>query len=73
MSKTQNFEQRKFVVDVDQNPFAGFPRPGLDAAWHELFEGKCFWYGLCIFRFNNADILQLRECAFPRPICSITI
>ena len=39
-SSALQYEQRTIPVHVKGNPFAGFPRPELDAAWHGLFEGK---------------------------------
>ena len=35
------YERRKFHVDIHNSPFAGSPRPELDAAWHGLFESAC--------------------------------
>ena len=39
-SSAIQFEQRPFPVHIHHNPFAGDPRPELDAAWHELFESQ---------------------------------
>ena len=39
MDTALQFQYKKFLVKVDGNPYAGNPRPELDAAWHELFEG----------------------------------
>lgn len=39
-SSAIHFEQRPFSVKIHHNPFAGDPRPELDNAWHDLFEGS---------------------------------
>ncbi len=39
-SSAIQFEQRPFSVKIHHNPFAGDPRPELDNAWHDLFEGS---------------------------------
>lgn len=41
-SNAVRFENRKWAVRLHDNPFAGPPRPELDAAWHELFERAGF-------------------------------
>lgn len=41
-SSAIQFEQRPFPVRIHHNPFAGDPRPELDAAWHEIFESQPF-------------------------------
>jgi hypothetical protein len=34
------FEDRVFETAIHDNPYAGEPRPELDDAWHDLFEGE---------------------------------
>lgn len=38
-SSAVKYETRTFPVALEGNPFIGDPRPELESAWHELFEG----------------------------------
>ena len=54
-SPALQFEYRSFPVNVHENPFAGDPRPELDAAWHDLFEGK----SRSVMTFTSESLLTM--------------